>query len=142
MINKLIDAVLAALIQEFGNDYKYYIEGVKQGFEEPCFFINLLNPSHELSLGSRYFRTNKFVVQYFPSSAEPIIECSEVIERLFNCLEFIVIDGKLTMGSSMSCDMVDGILNFKASYNMFVRKEIVLEESMDELVKESTKVKG
>ena len=60
MINAIIEAISVALNGEFGDRYEIHMEELEQGLEEPCFFIFCLNPSSDLFLGKRYFRTNPF----------------------------------------------------------------------------------
>ena len=41
MIKKIIDGILAALSEEFGDEYTLYTESVKQGMKEPCFLCSV-----------------------------------------------------------------------------------------------------
>ena len=40
MADLLIDGVCNALYNEFGNDYEYYIDEIKQGLNKSCFFVS------------------------------------------------------------------------------------------------------
>lgn len=127
MINKIIDAISISINSEFGDNYEIYTESIEQGLKEPCFSIFCLNPTNELFRNKRYFRTNQFCIQYFPSTDEPKAECNAVLERLYDCLELITIKvdeltGDLTRGSRMKGEVVDGVLNFFVNYDMFVYK--------------------
>jgi hypothetical protein len=123
VINSIIEAISISLNAEFGDNYKIYAEKLKQGFQEPCFFISCINPTNELFLNRRYFRTNQFVIQYFPAdNTGEKTECNEVAERLYLCLEWITFNNDLTMGTKMRCETVDGILNFFVNYDMFMYK--------------------
>ena len=62
MINSIIEAISISLNEEFGDGYETHMEEIKQGLKEPCFFITCLNPTTELFLGKRYFRTNQFCI--------------------------------------------------------------------------------
>ena len=66
MMNSIIEAISVALNEEFGDGYKIHMEEIRQGLKEPCFFIQCLNPTHELFLGKRYLQSNQFCIQYFP----------------------------------------------------------------------------
>ena len=70
MINSIIDSISIALNAEFGDCYKNYKEEKKQDLEEPCFFIQCLNPTQRLFLNKRYFRKNQFCIQYFPETSD------------------------------------------------------------------------
>lgn len=122
MINKIIDGISEAIFIEFGTGYDIYTESIEQGLEEPCFSILCLNPTNQLFMGKRYYRTNQFVIQYFPSTDEKNQECNQVMERLFNCLETITVWGNLRIGRKMNGQIVDGVLNFQVNFDMFVYK--------------------
>ena len=124
MINSIIEAISISLNEEFGDGYETHMEGIKQGLKEPCFFITCLNPTTELFLGKRYFRTNQFCIQYFPETNEKQRECNGVTERMLQCLEYITIYGedKPIMGTKMKYEVVDGVLNFFVNYDCFIRK--------------------
>lgn len=124
MINSIIEAISISLNEEFGDGYETHMEEIKQGLKEPCFFITCLNPTTELFLGKRYFRTNQFCIQYFPETNEKQRECNGVAERMLQCLEYITIYGedKSIMGTKMKYEVVDGVLNFFVNYDCFIRK--------------------
>ena len=124
MINSIIEAISTSLNIEFGDNYEIHMEEIKQDLEEPCFFVHCLNPTNELFLGRRYFRTNQFCIQYFPETDEKQRECNDVAERMFLCLEYITVYGedKPIMGTKMKYEVVDGVLNFFVNYDCFVRK--------------------
>lgn len=141
MINKIIDAISISLNSEFGDGYEIYTESIEQGLEEPCFSIFCLNPTNDLFRNNKYFRTNQFGVQYFPSSKDPRNECNDVLERLYGCLDLITIKENLTRGSRMNGEIVDGVLNFFVNYDMFVYRVEEPGDNMEDLdVK--TDVKG
>ncbi len=124
MINTIIQTVSITLDAEFTEkQYEMHMEEVKQDLVEPCFFIACLNPTTELFLGKRYFRQNKFVIQYFPESKENLQnECNAVAERMTWCLEYITIPGetKPIRGTKMNYEIIDGVLNFFVNYDCFV----------------------
>lgn len=122
-VQNLIDAIAEALFQEFGSEYEIYTEKVEQGLTEPCFMIRCVNPTKNVHLGAVYKRTNQFVIQYIPSSSEVYGECAFVLERLFECLEDVTLNGKPVHGTEMNGEVTDGILNFKVNYDGFVLKE-------------------
>lgn len=136
MINKIVDAISVSIDDEFNqseNAYEIYTESLKQGLKEPCFSVYCINPTNELFLNKRYFRTNQFCIQYFPSSDENNVEMNDILERLFYCLELINVNGDLTRGSRMRAEFVDGVLNFFVNYDMFVYRIEESEDAMEEL---------
>lgn len=122
MINQIIDAISISINAEFGDEYEIYTESIEQGLEEPCFSIFCLNPTNRLFMGKRYFRTNQFCIQYFPSTNDPKAECNSVLENLYSILELIEVDEDLVRGTNMKGEIVDGVLNFFINYNMFMYK--------------------
>lgn len=141
MINSIIEAISISLNEEFGDGYETHMEEIKQGLKEPCFFITCLNPTTELFLGKRYFRTNQFCIQYFPETNEKQRECNGVAERMLQCLEYITIYGedKPIMETKMKYEVVDGVLNFFVNYDCFVRK--IEQQTPMESLQASTSVK-
>ena len=122
MIQNLIDAVAEALFQEFGSEYEYYTEKVEQGLDEPCFLIRCISPTKNLFLDRCYKRTNQFSIQYIPSTPDANEECNSVMERLFECLESVILHGKPIHGAELHGEITDGILTFTVNYDGFVIK--------------------
>lgn len=141
MINKIINGIVDAINIEFGDDYEIYTESIEQGLQEPCFSVLILNPTSELFINDKHMRTNKVMIQYFPSTNDKYQECNEVLVRLFNCLELIYIGDDLTRGSNMSGEIIDGVLNFSINYDMFVYKSHDKGQTMENLDVDSN-VKG
>ena len=140
MINAIISGISTKLDGAFG--YEIYDEEIKQGLQEPCFFIKCLNPTNNLFLGKRYFRKNEFVIQYFPKSEHKSnAECHGIAEELMQRLEFIPVLDAVIRGTEMNYEVVDGVLNFFVNYNCFVYKvdEKVL---MGTMQSHKTNVKG
>lgn len=119
MIGTIVDGVLAALSEEFGEGYTLYTEAVKQGLKEPCFFVTCISPNVKLLRGRRYQHTNQFAVQYLTDADEPRSDCNLVAEKLFNCLEMISVDGDLMRGTDMEITIDEDVLTFIVNYNFF-----------------------
>lgn len=141
MINSIIKAIAVALNKEFGDDYEIYSEVNKQELKEPCFFITCLNPTVKLFLRNKYFRQNKFCIQYFPQTDDVNNECHITAERLLWCLEEISVQNDTMRGINLRYEVVDGILTFFVNYDCFVYKNSVPEKSMEE-INDSQSVKG
>jgi hypothetical protein len=141
MINCVVDGISEKLHSVFGGKYTIYTESVKQGLEEPCFFIQLVAPSSTRGLNRRFSRQNLFAIQFFPASGEPKAECNQMQDDLYLALEYITVDGNMQRGIGMRGELVDGVLHFFVNYNMFV---IVPEEEtlMEILEIENIKTKG
>lgn len=146
-VNLIIEAIAAALNGEFGEEYAVYAEEVKQGLSEPCFFISCINPSDRQLLGNanrhvlaaRYYRENRFCIQYFPRDENNgRRESYGAAERLFECLEEIAADDDIVRGTDMNFEYTDGILSFFVNYNFFVyrtREPTVMEKLNRDILK-------
>ena len=121
-VQDITNSIAEALFQEFGSGYEIYTEKVEQGLSEPCFLIRCLNPTKNRFLGRCYKRTNQFSIQYIPSTAEAIEECASVLERLFECLENVILSGKPVHGTELQGQITDGILTVTVNYDGFVMK--------------------
>lgn len=125
MIEGLIYAIGIALDAEFGESYKIYPELTEQELSKPCFFVYCLETSCNVYRGKRYLSKNSFIVQYFPSTSNIEMECNQVAERLFSCLEFITCpeEDMPILGTKMMAKIEDGRLFFKVNYDFFIIKE-------------------
>ena len=123
-IQNLIDAIAEALFQTFGSGCDIYTEKVEQNMSTPCFLIRCLNPTLNVHLGQCYKRTNLFSIQYIPSSAEANEECYSVLEKLFECLNDVILpDGKPLHGQNLNGEVTDGTLTFTVNYDGFVYRK-------------------
>lgn len=128
MISKIIKGISRALYDEFGEEYNIYTEDVEQDLEEPCFFIQCINPKISRFRGNRYYRENQFAIQYFSKSKDYRYECFKVIDRMYMALEFINIDGAPALGKGINSNIFDGVLTFTINYDMFVYVEDDIEK--------------
>lgn len=65
---QLIDGVVNAIFQEFGETTRIYTEQIEQGLDAPCFLVLAINPQKNRFLGRRYHRTCTINIIYFPGS--------------------------------------------------------------------------
>lgn len=131
MLNKIVEAIAAALENKYPH-YEIYINKIKQGFKEPCFFIQSLNPSEKHILSERYLRTYDFCISFF--SKEDNRNLMEMSDSLNDMLEVIELeDGDLLRGLDRHSEFIDGKLHHFVTYKVFVRKigEENLMESAD-----------
>ena len=135
MINSIIDGIATKLYQEFGDSYSIYKEKIPQGFQEPCFAILHLLSNSEAKVPDRYLRRNTFDIHFFPTPGQDEKnEMYRVGECLLLALEYINCLDNLIRGTKMRYEIVDDVLHFFISYDLFV-KPIRDEEGvyMDEL---------
>ncbi|BBM48350.1 hypothetical protein JMUB3933_1866 [Leptotrichia wadei] len=56
MLNEIVNAIGLKLSENF-EGIDVHREELEQGFKEPCFFIDLLNPNEKQIVGNRYLRS-------------------------------------------------------------------------------------
>lgn len=142
MANSLIQSITGSLNGEFGETYGIYTEEHTQDQRAPCFVIRCLSAAERHFFWKRYFRENRFCIEYFPGTeGEGREECDSIAERLFSCLEYVEAGEGSVRGSHMNYEVKDGILSFFVNYDMFVYK---VSESVPvmEGVSTETSVKG
>lgn len=138
MLNSIIGGIAQKIHETFGDEYRIYSEDVEQDLRDPCFVIvNLLNTTTKL-LPPRYFRSYNFDVHYFPKSERTTKrECNEVSEKLKIALEYINVIDNCVRGVKMTDEIVDDVLHFKVSYDLFVELK---QEKVDPM--QTLKVEG
>lgn len=141
MISEIITAISKRLGAMYA-DCTVAIDHVEQGLREPCFFIDLLEPSRTPLLGQRWRQENLFDVQLFDSEAGNV-RLYAVAEELFGGLEYITLpDGGLLRGTQMRFTVEDGVLHFFVTYAVILyhreNKECMEILELEEEVKEAS----
>lgn len=120
MLNKIVEAISAALEKNYPEN-EIYINKIKQGFKEPCFFIQPLNPSEKHILSDRYLRTYDFCITFF--SKEDNRKLMEISDILNEILEVIELENRdLLRGLDRHSEFIDGKLHYFVTYKIFMRK--------------------
>lgn len=133
MIQQVIDGVVAALHDCFGDEYPYYTDNTEQNLVPGSFSVICIRPNQTQFLGSRYYRNHPMCVYYFPKSTGDYSETNTMIEKLFSILEYITVSGDLVRGTNMNAHVEDGVLAFSVDYGFFVRKTNAEQDHMDNL---------
>lgn len=123
MYNEIMDAITRMLSRRFPPEegYTIYTDEVKQGLEEPCFFVYFLEPSEKEMIGLRYFRDTSICIQYRPGDIDkPSRELNRVTECLMECTRMITLkSGRKVNGTARSAHIEDDVLTFLVNYNTF-----------------------
>lgn len=124
MLNAIIVGISQKIYETFGEKYTIYSEDVEQKLKTPSFLIvNLLNTNTKL-LPPRYLRSYNFDVHYFPEDDRNARkEINEVSEKLKVALEYINVIDNSVRGIKMTDEIVDDVLHFNVSYDLFVELE-------------------
>ena len=121
MLNEIVNAIGLKLSENF-EGIDVHREELEQGFKEPCFFIDLLNPNEKQIVGNRYLRSYLFDIVYFPENKKAQ-DTFETLDKLYSVLEYIELDdGTLIRGIEKSSREEDRILHFFITYEMFIYK--------------------
>lgn len=136
MVNKTINAVIAALHNTFGDDYSYLKENNEQGLPTPCFLVSLLRPTSRGSLWRTYSRVMPIVINYFPKSdVRPKNECYDIGERALEAVEVIEIEGVKVSGTDLEIQLVDDkVLQIFVTYDFWTQTLREPDEPVEELV--------
>lgn len=121
MLNEIVDAISLRLSENF-DGIDVHVNELEQGFEEPCFFIDLLNPTEKQIVGNRYLRSYLFDIAYFPRNNSQT-EIFSVLDKLHDVLEYIKLeDGTLMRGLNRNTREEDNVLHYFVTYEMFIYK--------------------
>lgn len=136
MVNKTINAVIAALYNTFGDDYSYLKENNEQGLPTPCFLVSLLRPTSRGGLWRTYNRVMPIVINYFPKSdLRPKNECYDIGERALEAVEVIEIEGVKVSGTDLEIQMLDdNVLQIFVTYDFWTQTVREPDEPVEELV--------
>ncbi len=139
MLNETIDAIAIKLHETFGEGYTLYKEDVPQHLCEPAFIITHLITLSSAKLPNRYLRKQTFNIQYFPEDKNNSKnEMYDVAEKMLIALEYINLShnenfDNLCRGTKMRYEIVNDVLHFFVNYDLFVKKEVVKQENMEDL---------
>lgn len=131
MADLLIDGVCNALYNEFGNDYEYYIDEIKQGLDKSCFFVSYVRNAQNRYINNRLRSENRISIQFIPTNDVSAEKRNEIANRLYTCLDCIDYGLDKLFGKEMQCELLsENMLNFQVSYNFFKK---VVSDNIDEM---------
>lgn len=116
--NTVRDGVNAALDASFP-EVPIAGEEIKQGLQEPYFFVKLLDAAQDQELGRRYRRFYSFDIHYFGTDNR---DMHEAAEKLYEALESVDVDGILYRGTGMHHEIFDRVLHFFVDFNFMVSR--------------------
>ena len=134
MIYEVIEAISGKLAEKY--NYDVHVEKMPQDFDEPCFFIKLIDSDEDQLIDNRYYRKNAFDVAYFNDGNNK--DLYKKANELTDILEYVKLEnGDLLRGLGRKSEVVDGVLHFIVSYDYTVMKPREKQALMEEL-----KIKG
>ncbi|SHE62173.1 phage tail terminator family protein [Clostridium fallax] len=120
--NDLKIGINNTLDKEFPN-INIYGEEIVQGFEEPCFFIKILDSEQNKELNKRYKRYISFDIHYFSDKEDINSDCLDMADKFYELLEYIEVNGDLYRTMNMKHEVVDSVLHFYLNFNFTVIKK-------------------
>lgn len=96
-------------------------ENKAQGFQTPCFFVQLISTERDREVGRRYREHQSYVIQYFTHEAYPLADHLRVAGQLFEITERLP-ENKVR-ALKFYGDTIDGVLNVKVGYERHLLKE-------------------
>lgn len=123
MVNEIINGIVTAIYNVFGDDYEIYTENIEQGLREPCFYIECIKQNSDLFRNDIYFSVYDFVLQYFPSTDKKNYECNQVFSKIFSCLELIEVGDNLIRCRNINASINDDILTISFDIEINTRKD-------------------
>lgn len=112
--------IAEVLRNKYGCDV--YADEIKQGFDEPCFFIEVINASQNQIGFYRHDRRQAFCIHYFPDQESDDeftnnLKIMDMAEDLYFLLKLIIVNNMLIRGSNMKHKSDGGVLHFFVNYN-------------------------
>lgn len=143
MINGVLQGIVDALSEKFGDNYEIYTSKIEQGLKEPCFFVRCINATNNLFMGQRRTTTNQFVIQYFPSDTiELYEESNDIFERIIYATEYIKDGNDIMRGTSAGYAINDDTLMVIINYDFPIYRLQEPDEMMEELIQKEGVVNG
>ena len=112
----------------FYNPIPIYGESVPQGFEEPSFFVKVLDGSRAQQLDRRYIHEVSIDIHYFATSNKDAEKMGNNLYEQMEVLEAIKIKGK-----NMKHEVSDKVLHFFIDYKVHLMKETLQYPKMNQL---------
>lgn len=135
MINSVLDGLTAALYEQFGSQYYYYVEDVKQNLMLPCFTVDVLSPLNRSRNSYMYDRTIPCVIHCF--TANTITTKHELYatgELVCDAVEYITVEGRKIRGEEMSVQLAENdVLQVFVTYRFWTEKEREQYDKMERL---------
>lgn len=121
-IEDVRNAVILSLEQHFP-EVDVYGEKVAHGFQKPCFYVKLLSVKHKQELGRRYKRNHSFEIHYYSEETEINKMAHRMADRLYQYLEFILLNDGICRGRNMDHEVINGVIHFFVNYDFHVMKK-------------------
>lgn len=135
VINEIITGISLKIKEIFGDGYHVYDDGVEQGLEKPCFFINYLDGEETRQIGleiKSYLDTLHFDVTGFAENDDrPSL--NDMADKLYYLKYIKLNNGILIRADSLKPTIKDNVLHFFIDYKIFINKKDTESTKMGEM---------
>lgn len=123
MIHEITKGIAEALYHRF-QGVAIYSEQMKQGFCEPCFFVQSLRAEQKARLGNLFQQIYLFDIHYFPPvNGKENEAINHTAMHLYDALEYISYEQWKWKGCKMHHEKVDDVLHFFIEYMAYGCRE-------------------
>jgi len=141
-----MDDIIQAIAQELKTLFpkvNVYDEGLEQGYEEPCFFIDFIRENTKKMVGNRYDDTVDMRVVYFQDFHEEearykAYKVRDTLNEGFNIIEYKEMHFRI---KDKDIEMQDKDLIFTFKIQFYTKKKIEDEPKLDSIEKITEKEK-
>ncbi len=141
-----MEDIIQAIAQELKTLFpkvKVYDEGLEQGYEEPCFFIDLIKENTKKLIGNRYDDTTKFRIGYFQDFFEEdarykAYKVRDVLNEGFNIITYKDLHFRI---KDKEIEKQDKDLIFTFEIQFYTKKKLEDEPKLESIEKISEKEK-
>jgi hypothetical protein len=125
-------------LDEFRPNIPKYDEQIKQGFDEPAFFVLQIDGAQQKEIDRKYKRSAMYDIHYFPDSRglTEKSDCQSMAELLYGELEYIQGEGGKYRGLRMKHEVVADVLHFFISFDVRLIKSKAIDPKMQTLEQE------
>ncbi|MGL4791302.1 MAG: phage tail terminator family protein [Anaerotignaceae bacterium] len=135
MYTQLIKAVATGIKEKYPNA-NIYTEVVEQGFNTPCFFIQLLGVAYDEEVVSRqnkHSKTFSLAIYFYPDGATKNKDIGIATCELYEALNILSFNDEIKLkGTEISSTVEEEALLFMVSYKAYFM-DVIQDEYMEDI---------
>lgn len=144
-MNDITQGIVDALHHLYYGKVKIYTEVKKQGFEAPCFFVEMIDSFFDHELHNRYLEQGTYQISYFTNKTKGESPDYGDLQKQIRPISMVLTalplrDGHTIRGQEISSIIEDDVLHVTVSFKRFIYKELEKKPTMETLnLKQETK---
>lgn len=119
MVEKIIGSLSALIREKWGDEYKVYTEGVYQGAEKPCFFVDCESVEQAKLLGERFYLKVTVKITVENDNELKKYEGQKMIGDFFALMNSIQVGNITLYGRKICSEWKNGKWVIRGCYNIF-----------------------